>query len=259
MAGDTMAMLSSRIIALLAALALAPAALAEPLTIAVASNFARPAQELAARYEDTSGNPVRVATASTGKLYAQIENGAPFDILLAADADRPKLLEDSGLGVAGTRFNYAVGSLVLWSRDPALAGENCETLLERLDSRRLAIANPQTAPYGMAAMQFLEAANLWDSVEHQLVYGENIAQALHFVVSGNASLGLLARAQATDERLPKATCSWSVPDSMHEPIEQHAILLHRASDNVVATDFLHYLRSAAGREVISAYGYEVPN
>ena len=254
-----MAMRSCRFIVLLMALVLAPAALADPLTIAVASNFARPAQELAARYEDTSGNPVRVTTASTGKLYAQIENGAPFDILLAADANHPRLLEDSGLGVAGTRFSYAVGSLVLWSRDPALAGENCETLLERLDSRRLAIANPQTAPYGVAAMQFLGKANLWDSVEPQLVYGENIAQTLHFVVSGNASLGLLARAQAIAERLPKATCSWPVPEPMHDPIEQHAILLHRASDNDVAMDFLHYLRSTAGREVISAYGYEVPD
>jgi len=236
-----------------------PAAFAEALTIAVASNFTRPAQALAAHYEETSGNPVRITTASTGKLYAQIENGAPFDILLAADADRPKMLEDSGLGAAHTRFSYAIGSLVLWSQDAALANENCRLLLENLDMRRLAIANPLTAPYGLAAKQFLEAENLWESVEPQLVYGENIAQTLHFVVSGNASLGLIARAQATDKRLPKAACQWSVPASMHKPIEQQAILLQRATDNDVATDFLSYLRSAAARELIAAHGYEVPD
>jgi len=243
----------------LVALLLLTQADAEPLTIAVASNFTRPAQELAAGFEEISGVAVRVTTASTGKLYAQIANGAPFDVLLAADADRPKVLEDSGLGVAHTRFSYAIGSLVLWSRDLALANENCRALLENLDSRRLAIANPLTAPYGVAAMQFLEAANLWESVEPQLVYGENIAQTLHFVVSGNASLGLIARAQATDDRLPKAVCHWSVPASMHEPIEQQAILLQRASNNAVAVAFLSYLRTAAAREVISAHGYEVPD
>ena len=243
----------------LVALLLLTQADAEPLTIAVASNFTRPAQELAAGFQEISGNAVRLTTASTGKLYAQIANGAPFDVLLAADADRPKMLEEAGIGVAGTRFSYAIGSLVLWSRDLALADENCRALLENLDSRRLAIANPLTAPYGVAAMQFLQAANLWESVEPQLVYGENIAQTLHFVVSGNASLGLIARAQATDKRLPKAACQWSVPASMHKPIEQQAILLQRATDNDVATDFLSYLRSAAARELIAAHGYEVPD
>jgi len=252
-------MVSCRITTLLALLVLVTEASAEPLTIAVASNFARPAQELAARYEDDSGNEVRVTIASTGKLYAQIENGAPFDVLLAADTQRPQLLEESGSGVAGSRFTYAIGSLVLWSRDPALAGESCKAQLRKLDSRRLAIANPLTAPYGVAAMEFLQAEGVWEGVQPHLVYGENIAQTLHFVVSGNASLGLIGRAQSMDERMPDAACYWSVPDSMHQPLEQQAILLSRASDNDVATDFLGYLRSATARELIAAHGYEVPD
>lgn len=231
---------------------------AEQLTIAVASNFARPAQELATLYEKSSGNAVRITTASTGKLYAQIENGAPFDVLLAADEQRPKLLELSGSGVAGTRFTYAVGSLVLWSRDPALASSDCVAQLRDLGKRRLAMANPLTAPYGAAAMEFLQSAELWETVETHLVYGENIAQTLHFVVSGNARLGLIAGSQATDGRLPESTCHWPVPASMHQTLEHQAIVLRRASGNEAAADFLNFLRADDARQVISAHGYGVP-
>lgn len=235
------------------------AAAGEPITVAVASNFARPAHDLAARYEAESGNAVRITTASTGKLYAQIENGAPFDVLLAADEERPRLLEESGKGVTGTRFTYATGSLVLWSRDPALNGKDCREQLERLGRGRLAIANPATAPYGVAAKAFLQSEGAWEAVEAHLVYGENIAQTLHFVVSGNASLGLIAGAQAVDKRLPGATCYWPVPKAMHQTLEQQAILLQRAADNDVAKDFLRYLRSASASAVIAAHGYEVPD
>jgi molybdate transport system substrate-binding protein len=251
-------MLFIRRIAALAALLLLSDAVAEPLTLAVASNFAMPAQELAARFEEASGNPVRITTASTGKLYAQIENGAPFDVLLAADKQRPQLLEDSGLGVRGSRFTYAVGALVLWSHDPALIDEDCKSQLETLENRRLAIANPQTAPYGDAAIQFLQAAELLKAVQSHLVYGENIAQTLHFVVSGNASLGLIARSQAVDPRLPDATCSWPVPVSMHRMLEQQAVQLLHAAENEVAADFLGFLRGPVARQIISEYGYVVP-
>jgi molybdate transport system substrate-binding protein len=240
-------------------LLLAEAGNTEPLTIAVASNFAGPAHELAARFENASGHDVRITTASTGKLYAQIENGAPFDVLLAADQERPQLLEASGHGVAGTRFTYAVGGLVLWSRDPALSNTDCKSQLEGLGKNRLAIANPLTAPYGTAAIQFLQADGTWTKVQTHLVYGENIAQTLHFVVSGNASLGLIASAQAKDPRLPESTCHWPVPRSMHQALEQQAILLRRASDNKVAMDFLGYLRGEDAREVIIASGYEMRN
>ena len=230
---------------------------AELLTIAVTSSFSRPAQEIAAAYEQSSGNAVRITTASTGKLYAQIANGAPFDVFLAADVQRPALLEKSGLGVAGTRFNYAIGSLVLWSLDPAQAAGSCNTALDKLDSKRLAIANPAIAPYGLAAMEFLQAKGVWEKVQPSLVYGENIAQTLHFVVSRNASLGLIAGSQAMDARLPDATCNWPVPASMHQPLDHQAILLERAADNQAAVLFLSFLRDDA-RQIIRAYGYRVP-
>lgn len=231
---------------------------AEPLTIAVASNFAAPAHELAQRFEQASGHPVRITAGSTGKLYAQISNGAPFDILLAADQARPALLEEAGLGIAGSRFTYASGSLVLWSRDPAFAGDDCRAALAGLADTRLAIANPQTAPYGAAAKQFLRSEGMWEAVRQQLVYGENIAQTLQFVASGNAGLGLIAYSQAIDERLPEATCLWRVPEAAHGPIEQQAVLLRRAEGNVVARDFLAFMRGPNGKEIIAAYGYGVP-
>jgi len=230
---------------------------AETLTIAVASNFSRPAQVLAALYEKTSGHEVRVTTASTGKLYAQIENGAPFDILLAADSERPRLLEESGVGVAGSRYTYAIGELVLWSAEADLAGQDCYKQLSNLGNRKLAIANPVTAPYGVAAREALQAAGLWEDVQDNLVFGENISQTLHFVASRNAAFGLIATSQAADSRLPDAACSWLIPPSMHRPIEQQVILLSRASDNELAGDFMRYLRSQLAIDVIADHGYKV--
>ena len=241
----------------LAVLLLAAPSYAEVLTVAVASNFARPAHAIAERFEAASDHSVRITTASTGKLYAQIVNGAPFDILLAADAERPRLLEQSGAAVAGTRFTYAVGALTLWSRDEELAGTDCREQLTRLGSKRLAIANPLTAPYGVASRQFLESEGLWSITEPQLVFGENISQTLHFVVSGNASLGLIARSQALDVRLPEPSCQWPVPQAMHETLEQQAVLLLRAANNDAATDFIAFLQSPAARKIIGEHGYTV--
>ena len=231
---------------------------AEQLTIAVASNFAGPARALAEKFEETSGQPVGVTTASTGKLYAQIVNGAPFDVLFAADAARPILLEETGLGVRGSRFTYATGRLVLWSADSAAGGEDCEQALADLGKRKLAIANPLTAPYGVAAKEYLQATGLWLQVKPQLVYGENIAQTLHFVVSGGAGFGLIAGSQARDERLPEATCKWLVPEELHVPIEQQAILLRRGERNKAATEFLAFVAGTDGRQIIEEHGYSVP-
>ena len=230
---------------------------AETLTIAVASNFSQPAQVLAALYEKSSGHDVRVTTASTGKLYAQIENGAPYDLFLAADSERPRLLEESGAGVAGSRFTYAMGELVLWSAEPDLSGQDCFEQLGNLGNRKLAIANPLTAPYGVAARQALQAVGLWENIQGDLVFGENISQTLHFVVSRNATLGIIAKSQAKDSRLPEATCSWPVPLTMHDPIEQQAILLSRALDNEAAGDFMSYLRGSLASDIIAAHGYKV--
>ena len=239
---------------LLAALAL-PAAAAETVTVAVASNFARPAGALAARFEARTGADLRLVSGSTGKLYAQITNGAPFDVFLAADAERPRRLVDEGLAVADSRFTFATGGLVLWSRDPALAGHDCRLALDELGDRRLAIANPETAPYGQAARDFLQAAGLWEHVQAQLVFGESIGQTMHFVASGNASLGLIAASQAADERLPAASCRWPVPTAMHAPLEQQAVLLDRAADNRAALGFIDFLRGAEGANIIREHGY----
>ncbi len=235
---------------LLAAFAL-PAATAEPLTLAVASNFSIPAGELATQFRNRSGYEVRIAAGSTGKLYAQIINGAPFDVFLAADAERPRLLEESGHGVVGSRFTYATGSLVLWSTDPAFAGGGCRGALEQLGVRKLAIANPQTAPYGAAAKAFLESVGLWEELQAQLVYGENITQTLQFVATGNAS------SHALVDGLPRATCYWSVPAASHQPLEQQAILLQRAEASAAAREFLQFLRDDEARDIIVGGGYAV--
>jgi len=236
----------------------------ESITVAVASNFVPAAHEIVAGFEAQSGQSVRVSSASTGKLYAQITNGAPFDILLAADIERPRLLEASGHGVAASRFTYATGRLVLWSRDPVLTGTDCRGALEtlgqkQLANKRLAIANPDTAPYGTAARETLIRLDLWDRLESLLVIGENIAQTLQFVASGNATLGFIAATQSLDTRLPKATCVWPVPPELHRPIDQQAILLRRAAKNIVAADFLAFLRGAEGRAIIERHGYTLPD
>ena len=232
---------------------------AEPVTVAVASNFTRVVEDIVASFEAESGQIVQITTASTGKLYAHISNGAPFDVFLAADVERPRLLEAAGRGVEGSRFTYAIGQLVLWSRDPALAGTDCRSRLMNLGSNRLAIANPDTAPYGVAAREMLTELGLWSRVETQLVRGENIAQTLHFVASGNASLGLIARAQALDARLPPATCSWPVPANLHSPILQQAILLKRAAGNESAAAFLEFLRGPTARAIVARHGYALPD
>lgn len=231
---------------------------AEPLTIAVASNFAPTAEAIAAQFMADTGNEVRISAGSTGKLYAQIANGAPYDIFLAADSERPVLLEARGLAVQGTRATYAIGSLVLWSSEPKFENVDCRKHLEDLGRDHLAIANPGIAPYGAAAREFLIGIGLWERVGPRLVFGENISQALQFVASGNASIGLIARSQSIDRRLPKATCNWPVPESAHQPLQQQVVLLQRAASNTVAVKFLKFLTSPAAREIVVRYGYTVP-
>lgn len=232
-------------------------ALAEPVTIAVASNFITPMNELVSAFEQSTGHQLRISTASTGILYAAIRNGARYAAFLAADSDRPRRLEQEGVGVPDTRFTYAIGTLELWSVDPSLQGKDCRSVLDDLGRRRLAIANPVTAPYGAAAKAFLEQAGLWETVEPNLVYGQNIVQTLQFVGTRNASLGLIATSQAQSDRVPKATCRWPVPADMHPPIEQQAILLGSAERHEVAASFLDFMASQDGKAIISAHGYRV--
>ena len=228
---------------------------ADSLLIAVASNFNATAAELVEKFHASSGHDVRISSASTGKLFVQIENGAPFDVLLAADSARPEKLEASGHGVRHSRFTYAIGQLVLWSRDTDIEASECQERLEHLQSGRLAIANPDTAPYGAAARQSLQQLGLWTRVRSRLVIGENIAQTLQFVVSGNATLGFVAMSQINSDRLPEPSCAWIVTPDLHDPIEQQAILLQRAESNPAAHEFLQFLRSDSGRTIIARSGY----
>ena len=230
-----------------------PALADDVVTVAVASNFSRAAGELSARFAGETGITVRISNGSTGKLYAQIVNGAPFDVFLAADAQRPALLEQAGRTVPGSRFTYATGALVLWSRDAA----DCLAALHDEDAGRVAMANPETAPYGQAAAQFLAHEGLWESVSKRAVFGENIGQALQFVATGNARLGLIARSQLSVPQLPDAACTWEVPGDSYSGLEQQAVLLVRAADNESATRFYNWLRSVGAREVIVRHGYGV--
>ena len=246
-----------RLLALL--VSVVPGALfaADVVTVAVASNFAKTAADVSAAFTRDTGIPVRISHGSTGKLYAQIINGAPFDVFLAADTERAALLEQSGLIVAGSRRTYATGSLVLWSNDERLRGKDCRQMLERGDYGHLALANPATAPYGSAAREFLAGAGLWDSASRRAVYGENIAQTLQFVATGNATLGFIARSQTTDFALPEAACRWPVPVSSHASLDQQAVVLKRAGSHDAARLFADFLETPAARSIIRRHGYQV--
>jgi molybdate transport system substrate-binding protein len=225
----------------------------EKVHVAVASNFLNPLKEIAKRYKQDTGNALILISGSTGKLYAQVLHGAPFDILLAADAKRPALLEKRGEGVAGTRFTYAVGALVLWSLDPKKV-QGVETLT-KMNMGKLAIANPKTAPYGKATQEILEQLGLWKKLQPFLVRGENISQTLQFVATENAELGFVAQSQVNDPRFKLKGSHWPVPLSMHNPISQQAILLKPGRNNSAAKNFLEYLRGPNAKNIIQAYGY----
>lgn len=230
---------------------------AEEALVAVAANFSEVMARLEVEFEHGSRHSLRVATGSTGKLYAQIRNGAPFDILLAADRRRPLLLEEEGRTAAGSRFTYAIGRLALWSRDPGRVGKDGAETLEEGDFRKLAIANPDLAPYGAAAREALTGLGVLDALSHRLVLGENVGQAHALVATGNAELGLVALSSVLSPRNKQPGSRWNVPQGLHAPIRQEAVLLLRAVDNPAARTFLDYLRSAEARAIIESFGYAV--
>lgn len=240
-----------------AALCLPGAAGAEVALVAVATNFADVMERLEADFERGSPHAITLSTGSTGQLYAQISNGAPFDLLLAADQARPARLEAEGLAVRGTRFTYALGALSLWSADPDRIGAHGVATLRAADFRRLAMANPDLAPYGLAARQVLERLGLHATLRDRIVLGENAGQAHAMVATGNAELGLVARSHVLSPRNPSPGSRWDVPAALHQPIRQDAVLLTRAEDNSAARDLLAYLRRPDVRAVIRGYGYGV--
>jgi molybdate transport system substrate-binding protein len=223
--------------------------------VAVASNFAVPARRIAAAFEATTGHRAVLAFGSTGTFYAQVRYGAPFDALLAADSGTPEKLERDGLAVAGSRFTYAVGRLVLWSAREGLVDPRGD-VLKGGAFRRLAIANPALAPYGKAAIETLESLHLLDALRPLFVQGENVAQTYQFVASGNAELGFVGLAQVMVDGRIASGSAWLVPAQLHRPIRQDAVLLARGRANDAATAWLRFLRSDAAQAVLRASGYE---
>lgn len=240
------------VLAAFAALAwtgLAAGARGETALAAVAANFAGPAQELAERFRAESGHEIVVTTGSTGKLYAQIGAGAPYDLLLAADQASPARLLAEGKAVAGSAFTYARGRLVLWSMQPGRA-TGPEALADP-GLRYLAIANPELAPYGAAARQALSALGLWDRLKGRIAIGQNAGQTLAMVASGGAEMGLVALSGV----LGRGGSRWEVPQALYPPIRQDAVLLLHGAENAAAKEFLAYLASPAVAQVIAGFGY----
>ena len=233
----------------------ATTAYAEEVQVAVAANFVPPFKEISAEFEKATGHKVQSSPGSSGKFYAQIKNGAPFEVFFSADDERPKLLEDEGFGVKGTRFTYAVGRLVLWSPDPSLV--NGEQVLRTDKFKHLAVANPKTAPYGTAAMQAMQKLVLWDHLQSRIVLGENLGQTIGFIESGNAELGFLALSQVLNPKIKGKGSRWDVPNNLHEPIRQDAILLAKGQSNPAAKALMEFMHGPQAQAIIERYGYEL--
>jgi len=238
----------------LLALMAGAAAQANDVQVAVAANFTAPMQKIAAEFAKDTGHKAVLAFGATGKFYAQIVNGAPFDVLLAADDETPARLETEHRTVPGTRFTYATGKLVLWSAQDGVV-DNQGQVLKTGDYAHLAIANPKTAPYGAAAIETLTKLNLLDRVLGKLVQGENIAQAYQFVSTGNARLGFVALSQVYRDGRFTSGSGWIVPANLHGPIRQDAVILARGGANPAAQALEGYLKSNKAKEIIRSYGY----
>jgi len=245
-----------RLASMVIAMAGAAAAHAGEVQVAVAANFAAPMQKIAAEFEKDTGHQARLAFGATGKFYAQVRNGAPFEVLLAADDETPARLEKEGRGVPGSRLTYAIGRLVLWSAQAGYVDARGE-ILKTGNFKHLAIANPKTAPYGAAALSAMKKLNLAEALQPKLVQGENIAQAHQFVSTGNAQLGFVALSQVYQDGKIASGSAWIVPATYHEPIRQDALILAKGAANPAAKALLDYLKSDKTKGIIRAYGYEL--
>jgi molybdate transport system substrate-binding protein len=236
--------------------AVALTAQAEVVRVAVASNFSAPMKSIASEFEKDTGHRIELIFGSSGKLYAQIVNGAPFQVFLSADSSKPARLEKEGRALTGSRFTYAQGTLVLWSARPGLI-DDTDALLISGQFKRLAIANERLAPYGLAAREVLENIKVWAQVKDKLVMGENIAQTYQFVSTGNADVGFIALSQAIETGQLQSGSAWIVPPQLHAPIQQDAVLLDKGRDNPGAMALLDYLRSDKAVSLIRSHGYRL--
>ena len=252
------AALSRRVLACVAASVLALPAIAGQVQLAVAANFAAPMKRIAQAFDKDTGHKTIISYGATGKLYAQITNGAPFDVLLSADETTPARLEKDGLVVAGSRITYATGRLVLWSANPALVDSRGAVLTGQSgnDFKHLAIAAPKLAPYGAAAMQALTSLGVLPMLQPKLVMGENIGQTFSMVSSGNAELGFVAMSQVFEDGKLKAGSAWVVPANLHSALRQDAVLLVGGKSNPAALQLMAFLKSAPAKAIMNSFGYE---
>ena len=236
---------------------LSGAALAGEVRVAVAANFTAPMGLVATEFEKATGHKALLSYGATGRFYAQVSNGAPFDVLLAGDAATPAKLLQEGKAVSGSNFTYAQGRLALWSAQPGVVDAEGDAL-RRGQFRYVAIAAPLLAPYGAAAMQTLEQLGLRTAIEPKLVVGESVGQALNMVATGNAELGFVAMSQVFENGKLKSGSVWLVPAKLHAPIKQDAVLLQRANTNPAAIALMAFLKTDKTKAVITSFGYEVP-
>ena len=240
----------------LVAIGFSSVASADEVQVAVAANFTAPMKVIAANFEKETGHKVTASFGSTGKFYAQIQNGAPFDVFLAADDETPAKLEKQSGIVAGSRFTYATGKLVLWSSQEGYVDDKGEVLKKNAFSK-IALAQPKLAPYGLAAEETMKKLGLYDALSPKFVVGESIGQTFTFISTGNAQLGFVALSQVFEDNKLKSGSAWFVPANLHNPIRQDAVILTRGKDNKAAAEFTKYLKSEPVKTLIRTYGYDV--
>jgi molybdate transport system substrate-binding protein len=240
--------------ALVPLVALSLPARAAEVNVAVAANFTQAAKDIAEAFHASTGDDAVLSFGSTGKLYTQIANGAPFKVFLAADQERPAKAETDGLAVAGSRFTYATGKIVLYSTDASVAVADGAALKTPDAVTKIAIANPKTAPYGTAAVEAMKALGVYDGLETKLVQGDSIAQTFQFVESGNAAMGFVALSQVIGT---SAGAQWVVPQTLYTPIRQDAVLLKTGEADDTAKAFVAFLKSDKARQIIAHYGYGI--
>ncbi len=250
-----MSRISIHLLCALLAVTLSVPATAGEVHVAVAANFTAPMKQIAAEFEKATGHKAVLSFGSSGNFYAQIRHGAPFQLFLSADDEKPALLEKEGLTIKGSRFTYAVGTLVLWSPKPNFVDAKGDVLLKG-QFARMAIANPKLAPYGVAAIETLTSMGLLDRLRPRFVEGENIAQTYQFVATGNADLGFVALSQVIKDGKLSGGSSWIVPAKLHKPIRQDAVLLAAGRDNPAAGALAAYLKSDRAKSIIRSYGYQ---
>ena len=246
----------SRTVITLALLLFGQASWSATVLVAVAANFSKPMTEIVSQFEKATGHSAKLSFGSSGKFVSQLENGGPFEVLLSADEKGPEKLEQAGLTVPNSRFVYALGKLVLWSATPNFVDDKGKILMTS-NFKHLALADPKVAPYGAAAIDVLKKMKLLEKLQPLFVQGENIAQTYQFISTANAELGFLALSQVIENGKIVGGSSWIIPDNLHAPIRQGAVLMKKGAENPAARALIDYLKSIPALAIIKKYGYDL--